>query len=110
MRIAAARRSALLIALPILMAPPAVRAALEVHAGVYVDAAGVPIQTEGYTTPCFANWNEDGLGDLIVGDGCGTIPGRVLVFLNVGEPGAPAFGDFFYAESEGDTLVIEPHG
>ena len=56
-----------------------------------VEAAGSDIDVPGYSVPSFADWNGDGLADLIVGEGGGSEPGHVRIYLNTGTIGAPAF-------------------
>lgn len=74
----------------------------------FVQAGGVDIQVPGYSVPSLADWNGDGLKDLIVGEGGGTAPGKVRVYLNVGTQAQPQFRDFFYAQSEGADLTCVP--
>jgi large repetitive protein len=64
----------------------------------------------GYSVPSFENWNNDGLKDLIIGEGGGpsSAPGKVRVYLNVGTEAQPQFKDYFYAKSKGADLVCTP--
>ncbi len=73
-----------------------------------LQAAGANIQVDAYSVPSLADWNADGLPDLIVGEK--TIDavskeavGKVRVYLNHGTPTAPVFTDFFYAKMSGDN-------
>ncbi len=73
-----------------------------------VQAGGVDIDVPGYSIPSFAHWNEDGLPDLIVGEG--TTTGRVRVYLNVGTLPDPQFNAWFYAQSNGSDLTVPGSG
>jgi hypothetical protein len=76
----------------------------------FVQAHGQDIVVPGYSVPSFADWNADGRKDLIVGEGGGGAPGKIRVYLNVGNESDPCFGDFFYAQSDGRDLVFESTG
>jgi hypothetical protein len=77
-----------------------------------VIGAGSPpanIRTDGYAVPSFADWNNDGLKDLIVGEGPMFWPpytGRVRIYLNSGTAEQPVFTTFFYAQSNGEILAV----
>ncbi|MHC5115175.1 MAG: FG-GAP-like repeat-containing protein [Planctomycetota bacterium] len=73
---------------------------------VMLEAGGAPIDVPGYSVPSFVHWNEDGRKDLVVGEGSGSVIGRVRVYLNVGSEGAPQFDEFFYAQSNGADLTL----
>lgn len=81
------------------------RSALILDQEQFVQAGGVDIEVSGYSVPSLAEWNGDGLPDLIVGEGgLGLYPGKVRVYINQGRPGAPEFSDFSYAQAEGADL------
>jgi len=76
-----------------------------------VQAGGAAIAVPGYSVPTVADWNNDGLADLIVGQGGAVSPGaKVRVYLNVGTREAPAFNSFFYVQSNGADLVVTGSG
>ena len=75
-----------------------------------VQAAGVDLQVSGYSVPCFADWNDDGLPDLLVGEGGGAVMGSVQLYLNVGVPGAPAFADHSPVQAGGADLTVPGEG
>jgi hypothetical protein len=79
---------------------------LNLGAEGFVRANGVDITVPGYSVPSFVHWNSDALLDLVVGEGGGDFPGKVRVYLNVGTPTAPEFGEYFYVQSEGADLVV----
>ena len=70
-----------------------------------VQAGSADIWVPGYSVPSFVHWDDDGLKDLVVGEGSGlTGFGRVRVYLNSGTQGYPEFTGYFYAQSEGSDL------
>ncbi|MHC4065559.1 MAG: FG-GAP repeat domain-containing protein, partial [Planctomycetota bacterium] len=78
--------------------------------GELVQADGAAIDVPGYSVPSFVHWNEDGLRDLVVGEGSGTYTPKVRVYLNVGTGSAPQFSSYFYAQSEGSDLTVPGGG
>jgi len=73
-----------------------------------VQAAGSDIFVNSYSVPSFADWNNDGRCDLIVGDGGGIQPmGRVRIYLNSGTASEPAFTTHFYVMA-GDMQLSWP--
>lgn len=76
-----------------------------------VQDGGVNLQVLGYSVPTSADWDADGVPDLIVGEGGGGFPeGRVRIYRNVGTAEAPVFAGFVYAMADGDTLVCPAGG
>ncbi len=76
-----------------------------------VQADGADIDVPGYSVPSFVDWNNDGLGDLVVGEGSGAFPdAKVRVYPNVGTSSAPQFSDYFYAQSNGSDLTVPGSG
>ncbi len=76
-----------------------------------VQAGGVDIDVPGFSVPAFVHWNGDALPDLIIGEGgLGLDDGKVRVYLNIGSPGNPAFGDFLYVQSNGSDLASPSGG
>ncbi len=86
------------------LASPAA-AQLDLGSEQFVQSGGVDIDVPGYSTPSMADWNSDGLPDLVVGEGSGTLTPRVRVYLNTGSLGSPAFSSFSYAQSLGSDLT-----
>jgi len=83
---------------------------LSLGAETLVQAGGVDLQVSGYSVPCLADWNGDGLADLLVGEGGGTLAGTVHVFLNVGTAGAPAFAGSSHLQAAGQDLSVPGEG
>lgn len=76
-----------------------------------VQSAGLDIQVSGYSVPSFVDWNDDGLNDLVVGEGSGSNPpGKVRVHLNTGTQSDPQFLSFFYSQSNGSDLTCPAQG
>lgn len=99
------------IAVSILSVPGlAQEAVIDLGVEEVIQAGGVDIVVPGYSVPSFEDWNNDGLGDLIVGEGGGFSPGKVRIYLNVGTAVDPCFVDYLYAQSEGSDLTCPAQG
>jgi hypothetical protein len=80
-------------------------ARLDLGAEEIVQAAGQDLVVDGYSVPCYVDWDNDGLPDLVVGEGADGYPtGKVRVYLNVGSRAEPAFDTYFHVQSEGVDL------
>ncbi|MBD3349158.1 MAG: T9SS type A sorting domain-containing protein [Candidatus Eisenbacteria bacterium] len=103
-------RAAKIIAMAFLLAGATAPASanLLLDAGVQVESSGTPIDVPGYSVPSTADWDSDGLYDLIVGEGSST--GKVRVYLNVGTASQPEFTGFTYAQSMGADLAVTGGG
>lgn len=75
-----------------------------------LQADGNDITVLGYSVPSFEDWNNDGLRDLIVGEGGNNYPGKIRVYLNVGIESDPCFANYFYAQADGADLTCTPQG
>ena len=75
-----------------------------------IQVAGADIQVDSYSVPALADWNSDGLQDLIVGEKTAAEEGKVRVYLNTGTAAAPVFDSYFYAQSEGADLAVPASG
>ena len=82
------------------------QAQLSLGAAEYVVAGGSNIGVTGYSVPSFVEWNEDGLPDLLVGEGSGSYIGRVRVYLNAGTSFQPQFPGYSYVQSNGADLEL----
>ncbi len=66
-----------------------------------IQAGGVDIDVPGYSVPSFVDWNADGLGDLVIGQGGGAHDAKVRIYLNTGSKSEPQFTDHFYLQRLG---------
>ncbi len=76
-----------------------------------VKADGSDIDVLGYSVPSFVDWDNDGLKDLIVGEGSGSSAAKVGVYLNIGTATAPVFSKsspycFYTQYTSGGDLVV----
>lgn len=74
-----------------------------------VKADGVDIDVPGYSVPSTADWNNDGLMDLIVGEGMYPT-GKVRIYINEGTESQPLFDTYLYAQSGGSDLTCPGSG
>ena len=65
-----------------------------------VQVDGLDITVPGYSVPSVFDWNNDGLQDLIIGEGGGFGDAKVSLYLNIGTESNPRFSDnyIFYAQ------------
>lgn len=75
-----------------------------------VQAGGSDIAVAGYSVPSFVHWDDDGLRDLVIGEGSGTFSGKVRVYVNAGTVSEPQFSTYFYAQSNGSDLTVPGGG
>jgi hypothetical protein len=76
-----------------------------------VQAGGADITVAGYSVPSYVDWNNDGLTDLVVGEGPDFyMQGKVRVYLNEGTASDPQFSDFFYVQSGSADLAVSGSG
>lgn len=75
-----------------------------------VQAGGSDINVPGYSVPSFVHWDDDGLKDLVIGEGSGTYTAKVRVHLNTGTASDPQFSTYFYAQSDGSDLTVPGGG
>lgn len=79
-------------------------------AGEKITAEGQIIGVERYAVPSFADWNNDGLKDLIIGEGPSGIvlpyTGKIRVYLNSGTLDQPLFTSYVYVQSSGAPLAV----
>lgn len=84
---------------------------------VGVGSPAVDIDVYGYSVPSLADWNNDGLDDLIVGCrdfvGCETGIcefGKVRIYLNTGTKEVPLFDDYSFAQVISGDLAVTNGG
>ena len=68
-------------------------------------ASGVTLNPGSYTIPCVADWNGDGLPDLIVGY---QPAWKVAVYTNSGTLAQPVFTTLFNIQADGADIVMPP--
>ena len=89
----------------VIIIPKTVQATILLGSEELVQANETNLQVPGYSVPSCSDWNNDGLVDLIVGQGGdGISPAKVAIFLNSGTNSSPIFSSSFYAQSEGSDL------
>jgi len=77
----------------------------------FVQAGGADIDVLGYSVPSFADWDNDGLNDMIVGEGSSSYPAaKVRIYINEGTQSEPQFNTYFYAQSDGADLTCPGSG
>jgi hypothetical protein len=80
---------------------------LNLGAEQIIQAGGADISVNGYSAPCYVDWDSDGLMDLVVGEGGGGYAeGKVRVYLNTGTAANPQFSSYSYAQSNGSDLTV----
>jgi len=75
-----------------------------------VQANGMPIQVPGYSVPSFVDWDNDGINDLVIGEGGGGSIGKVRIYTNIGTDSNPQFQTYYYAQAGGGDLTCTPEG
>ncbi len=77
----------------------------------FVQAGDADIGVLGYSVPSFVDWDNDGLDDLIVGEGSSSYSGKVRVYINTGTACQPQFDTFSYAKlADGSDLTCPGDG
>ena len=101
-----------LVLAPGLLVIPAAPASGQLNLGPeeFVQADGTDIDVPGYSVPSFVHWDDDGLKDLVVGEGSGTYTAMVRIYLNSGTASAPHFSSYFLAQSDGADLTVPGGG
>lgn len=69
---------------------------------VYLDLGGIPFDVGNYSSVCPADWNNDGLVDVLVGDSVG----KVWLLVNEGTPGNPLFTGYTCIENNGSEFLV----
>ncbi|MFP6667999.1 MAG: hypothetical protein VB876_11840 [Pirellulales bacterium] len=81
--------------------------AAELQDGVKLQADGGPIDVEvGHAAPCYADFDGDGIKDLLVGQFGG---GKLRIYKNVGSNSQPKFTDFTFFQAGGEDAGV-PYG
>ena len=76
-------------------------------AGVQLKAKGGIITTFKHSSPCLADWNNDGKKDLILGHiGEGGKGGFLRLYINSGTNAKPVFTDWQFMEADGKRIKL----
>jgi hypothetical protein len=76
----------------------------ELERPVRLECGGKPIDVEiGHAAPLWADWDGDGLEDLLVGQ---FSHGRLRIHRNAGKKGAPRFDGFTWFEVDGRPASV----
>ncbi|NQU25423.1 MAG: M4 family metallopeptidase [Candidatus Nealsonbacteria bacterium] len=75
-----------------------------------VQADGSNLQVDAYSVPEIADWDADGLTDLIVGEKTAAGEGKVRVYLNTGTAAAPVYVAPQYVRAEDADLTVPAAG
>jgi len=78
----------------------------------FVQSGGADIGVLGYSVPSFVDWDNDGLNDLVVGEGSNSYPAaKVCIYINTGTACQPQFDTFSYAKlADGSDLTCPGGG
>jgi hypothetical protein len=79
-------------------------------AATAIQAAGADLKVDGYSVPSLADWNNDGLADLVVGEKTTAGTGKVRVYLNLGSNADPVYGSFVFAQGATGDLSVPASG
>ena len=69
-----------------------------------------PIWVPGYSVPSYVDWDNNGLNDLVVGQGPASSQGKVRVYLNSGTAESPEFSSYSFVQSAGADLAVTAFG
>jgi hypothetical protein len=73
------------------------------------ECAGIAIDVNYYAAPCVADWDGDGIKDLIVGNWEATATpsdGYVLFFANENTNDNPVFNSYSLLEADGEVIAV----
>lgn len=74
---------------------------------VLIYSGGTPISVSGgHADPCVADWDLDGLKDLLVGQ---YTLGKIRFYANTGSNEDPVFNSFVYLKADGSDITL-PYG
>ena len=76
----------------------------ELAADSPLPSQGAPLTVPGYSVPALADWNADGLLDLLVGEQDSPSLGKLRVYLNSGSLEAPVYDAYHYVQYADDDL------
>lgn len=76
---------------------------IEFQAQGPVTVGGIPVDVGSYAAPLMADWDGDGLNDLLVGQ---FDEGRIRFYPNLGTPQSPLFSGFEFLMDGGEFLSV----
>ena len=79
-------------------------------APVNLQTNGADIQVNAWSVPSLADFNGDGVNDLIVGEKVDETTGKVRVYLNTGTNAAPIYTGALYVQLGGADLTVPASG
>jgi len=79
-------------------------------AAVNVQAGGEDLRVDSYSVPSLADFDGDGVADLLVGEKTAAGEGKVRVYVNHGSAQTPEFDEFAYARTADGDLVVAGSG
>ena len=82
----------------------------EFTAEQFIQADGSDLRVDAYSVPEVADWNADGLADLIVGEQFSGSQGKVRVYLNTSTNADPVYAAGFCVQAEGADLTVPASG
>jgi hypothetical protein len=72
--------------------------------GKYIQANGSNLHPDiADAAPCIADWNGDGLKDLLIGE---QYYAKIRLYLNSGTNAAPVFTSFSYIKADGTHIQV----
>jgi len=71
-----------------------------------IECAGTPIDVGLYGSPCFQDWDGDGVSDLIIGQ---YDQGKIRIYLNEGTNEYLIFNSWEYMQADGADITL-PYG
>ena len=69
----------------------------------WIEASGNRIDVGYYGAPCIADWDEDGLKDLILGQ---FTDGKIRFYANSGSNDSPIFTGYSFIQSDGADIKL----
>ncbi len=77
---------------------------------VVLQAGDGDLKVDAYSVPETADFNADGLPDLLIGEKTLAGEGKVRVYLNTGTAAEPVYGDWSYARAEEADVAVPGSG
>ncbi|MCY2986427.1 MAG: FG-GAP-like repeat-containing protein [Planctomycetota bacterium] len=75
-----------------------------------LSSVGADIQVNAYSVPSLADFNGDGLDDLIVGEKAADGSGKIRVYLNTSSSTSPIYASASYVQLDGQDLAVPSSG